>query len=335
MSFFELQHIFVVFPPGAGGNFLSTIIKKIIDNSLSAIELSSNGNAHANSLTNINFNETLSCGIIFNFPSFQSFDDKFNFYKQKIEQISDQPNTPCVAWTHDFSNIELYQKLYPNSKIIAITQRTTEEQFIVTVQQELKNRLESTGIVFLDDTEHKKHWKAKFKKYFSLITNIKDVELIDYVADNLGEANLSTIHKFVTIEMMLRYYSFDFSKSSNSLFEYCFSHRSLDDPNFNVDAFYNVTFSIGRRIDDFIDYTNVLELPFALIKEKNVREILTILENLFKRLLTLEEKTFVINEFDNYYKKQEQHLLEDFKFYYSNLKQEFVKEITRLKNDIA
>ena len=46
MTVFDLEHIFIVFAPGAGGNFISGLLVNLITNKLSQLDISSTGSAH-------------------------------------------------------------------------------------------------------------------------------------------------------------------------------------------------------------------------------------------------------------------------------------------------
>ena len=137
---FDLNHIFVLFPPGGSGNFISSLIRNLITRDLSLIPLSPTGNAHA--FSNIESDSIFACGRLGNTPYFDIEEDKLKFYRESISQKYSKVTNPIVTWSHDYSNLETYKVLFPNSKILAITQTTKKERIIQLVLHNLKNKMD-------------------------------------------------------------------------------------------------------------------------------------------------------------------------------------------------
>lgn len=120
-SFFDLPHIFVVFPLGASGNFIANIITRTFNRNFLDLQLSSTGNAHANSTSKLDSSDVISCGLRYKMPMFNSFEEKLEHYKTEIEKKHCADTDIKITWSHDFSNIPLYKTLFPNCKILAVT----------------------------------------------------------------------------------------------------------------------------------------------------------------------------------------------------------------------
>jgi len=141
-TIFDSEHIFVVFHQGAGGNFVSSILRNIVNNCLENISITTSGSAHPEIDLKILGKDFLSFGTL---PDdqlkFDSIEQKENFYISNIKKEYADNINKQIIWSHDFGNIPLYKKYFPNAKILVITQETVQEKIAVTCMNLLKTIL--------------------------------------------------------------------------------------------------------------------------------------------------------------------------------------------------
>lgn len=129
-EFYQQPHVFVVFRPGSAGNLISTIVYNLINNSTTELKMSSSGDAHENNIVKRKRNNadhfSLGSGILDTDIKFLSVEEKLTYYKHLID-LHPYESRPYVTWTHDFTNIDLYRVLFPNCKIIEITNDSVYE----------------------------------------------------------------------------------------------------------------------------------------------------------------------------------------------------------------
>jgi len=140
-DFFKQPHIFVVFFPGSSGNLISSMLDSLITPRESVI-ISTSGHAHNNSINERKKKGTdfLSMGSgIVSKMQFASNEEKLNYYKEKILQSDYDASKRYVTWSHDYSNIPLYNSLFPNAKILTISSNTLRERLIAMLLKVNKN----------------------------------------------------------------------------------------------------------------------------------------------------------------------------------------------------
>jgi hypothetical protein len=326
MSFFDLPHIFVVFPPGGSGNFLNQLIRKLINFEFDELSFSETGNSHERALLNHTDNEILSCGIRYNIPEFASQEDKIDFYTKKINTIFFDKTNPQVGWTHDYSNIDIYKKIYPNSKILVVTQWNTAEKLAVLIQQELKNRLDPAGFVFVDDTFYKSLWEVVFFKILKKATGLRD-DLIFKIISDKDNPEYFPIVAFITIKMMLSFYQFDpYQDNSKDVLNNCIVNRFDSDKNFDPNIMYDVVYGVGRQYKDYIT-EDCVQLPYTIIMKNDYISLLTTLESVMDCKFTSHQVSYVRDTLDSYFNKQNNILMSDPLKYLSDLKMEFASAL--------
>lgn len=141
---FTLDHVFVVFPPGAGGNFLAGLIDSLIKGNLDTLNMSSSGSAH-----NVSGLTSIALGSSREENMNLSDEERKAKYISLIESEFPSP-IRSVAWSHDFTNIPLYKELFPNSKTLCITALTEEEKLLTLLQHINKIILTDESDVPLD-----------------------------------------------------------------------------------------------------------------------------------------------------------------------------------------
>ena len=80
MSIFDLEHIFIVFHPGAGGNFIASLLEKVVRKDVSSINIGTTGTAHTVNDRKIAGTDYLSFGTeVYEQSNFNSENDRINF----------------------------------------------------------------------------------------------------------------------------------------------------------------------------------------------------------------------------------------------------------------
>ena len=84
MSIFDLEHIFIVFHPGAGGNFIASLLENIVNDNHNPIKIGSAGTAHSANTRKIDGVDYLSFGTeIHEQAEFENQQSRINFYIDK------------------------------------------------------------------------------------------------------------------------------------------------------------------------------------------------------------------------------------------------------------
>lgn len=311
---FSIEHYFVVFHPGAGGNFLTGLIKKLISGEYSPLHVSTTGSSHT-TIQIKNTNLDLSCGtFVDDLPTFDSVEDKVSYYRQ---QFSTSPiSTSQVSWTHDFTNIPVYRQLFPNSKVLVVTQESMTEKFVITILQELKNILDpsvNSVVTKEKNQEYVERWK---KRAFEEISLISSNEVAEKIVNDRFNVDYRSIVEYVTLKRAMRYYQLS---------------RFLDYPNLSsVDTVNYVLWpNIGNTrtpylpydiigpYSDFVD-SDCVKLPYEFIRTNNSEKLVSTLSELLGTL-NAEQVDFVTDTLTSYYSNQKREVLEDPIGYYSSL----------------
>jgi hypothetical protein len=179
-------------------------MSKILSNNLDQLAISASGSSHTTVSTKNNGLD-LSCGtFIDDQPQFDSFADKVLFYRNKfsISTIT----TPQVSWTHDFTNIPIYRELFPNSKILVVTQESSQEKLAITILQQLKNTLDpnvNSAVTAHNREQYESRWK---ESAINKITEmIGDKTIATMIAEDKFNVQYKSIITYVTLLRMIGY----------------------------------------------------------------------------------------------------------------------------------
>lgn len=337
MSFFDLPHIFVVFPPGASGNFITNLLQKTLYKTFDDIALSSTGNAHANSTSKLDFTDVMSFGLRYGVPSFNSVEEKFDYYKKEIIKKHSNDTDIKVSWTHDFSNIPLYKELFPNCKILAVTHDSNKEKLTVLIQQELKNRLDPAGFLFIQGDTYDEQFKTGLR--LALMSGLKShqQDLAHEISNNFKDPKYKDIITFMAIRIMLKFYAQEHLVDSSipprvDYLSNCTIPRFVSDPTHIRKKDENISFIVGPSYSSFLT-DDCLLMPYSVIMNNDIDAFLKIVKHILGITLDNEQENFVRHNFKVYYDKQSCGLLIDPVEYYNNLRDKFRQQLmTLLKN---
>ena len=306
-SIFDLPHKFIIFHPGAGGNFIFNLVSKIHYNIESDVVLSSSGHAHAESIKKMERRDYLDCGMRYQ-SQFNTPEEKLTYYK---DLITDQYQTvdcqPEVVWTHDFSNIPLYRNLFPNCRILVITQESVKEKLVITLLQQLKNRLDSTPPAFVDeDFFNNQTWISKCVKNLTLKFGEQYKDIVAHVLKNRKRPEYFPIVAYATFRTMLKYYKLihhideSFVKKKdivNCVIETIPEHKH---------APYKIVNPYRHYIDNECSV-----LPYRAILENKPDELADRISSLLDNRLDQHWKDFIQRNLKTYLDAQDQFLLND------------------------
>ncbi len=311
-----LPHCFIVFHPGTAGNFVATIVKNLVNNSLVNVKTNLTGSSHYSTVfEKINNIDYLACGTFFyENNKFNSFNEKLEFHKNRINQI---PITSVqINWTHDFTNIPLYKILFPKAKILVITQETIEEKLISTILQVHKNFLDK-DVLSPIDTDIKNAQEKRWEKWaLPAISNIlsgNNKELSTTIIQDRHNPNYRDLIEYVTIYGRMKYYNL-LQYLNDPPYEKDFANTVLypvyDDP--------SKKYVIGNDYDYYID--NCTKIPYKTIINNDSVTFLKHIED-FIGEVNSQQKDYIIENFNQYYNAQNKNIFINPKQYLLDLRQ--------------
>ena len=307
---FDLPHIFIVFQPGAGGNFVAGIISKLFNSDSSELHIANNGSSHTTIDRKIAGTDYLSFGTLFDDQlRFPSQEKRLAYYLKNIEKL--EITTPQVIWSHDFTNIPLYQKFFPNSKTLVITQNSNLEKLVAIFMNVTKNLVDPTHTPPFPPEQ----WIHVNKHLdYILETGLSTVgDRCKYIVKNKFDISYQNIVKFVHIKQMLKVYGV------LHLVDNTFSEtKDLT----NVVSFWTPGDSTtlehtGINYDSYIN-KNCKQLPYSYLIEGRCDLLIDAIEYLVTDL-NANKCAFIKMQFTKYRDAQDQLMLTNPYEYYSDL----------------
>ena len=295
-NIFDLPHVFVVFAPGAGGNFIAGVLKKLIDNNLNELAFTSTGSPHTTVQEKQKGIDYMSFGT-FNFTQqeFTNQEARINYY---LNRIKESECVRQVAWSHDFTNIPLYQKYFPNSKVIVITQTTLNEKLLVSYLHVIRNILDKNVITAFDP----KTWEHIRKLW---IDSCEDDLL------KLTDKNVTGILYNTKYQNLLEYISINKTLSHYSLIEYVNDNSVTDG---------NQPMRFDRKLYEIKPSDGCIELSFNDIFTYNTENILLTFAKALNTKLSFEQVEYISKNFLRFKTNQNQLMIADPIKYYTELK---------------
>lgn len=296
MTVFDLEHIFIVFAPGAGGNFISGLLDNLITNKLSQLDISSTGSSHTLMAKKAGSQDHISLGTFTSErKNFESDSHRIEYYTSKILDI----DSPQIVWTHDYQNINDYSNLFPNSKILVITAETEQERLAVTFMYCVKNMLdEHVATPHPEKRLHVwKYWNWLLKTELS--TLIPEHKVSEALAD-------TDIIKYLHIDRMMKTFR---------IMNYCNLPEPTKESTLNLNPY-----DMDKYLND-----RCIILPYRYLVENDVETLVDVIS----KLLTVDEsrKNYIVKMFDYYRNKQHLPMLEDPLTFLEQLKTTFDEKI--------
>lgn len=314
MQIFDLEHIFIVFHPGSGGNFIASTIEKIITNQDDSIIVTKQGNAHSKIDRKITGTDYLSLGTeVAEQSDFITQEERIGYYLDKIKTEYSNVTTPQIVWSHDFTNIPLYKKIFPNSKTIVITQNSDKEKVAVVLMHVMKNILD-TNVINPVTTDRMK----QISMLWDYAINAELTNLIgsDKVKDLKKDSKLMM---YISFKKMLQYYGLLHTVEN--------TERQLDVVN---NVLYPSTISPGKLPyimgSAYKTYSvGCVTIPYSYMMDNTPNMLVDMINQVLD--LNGRQKESIIKNYHHYRDLQVQDILSDPIKYYTDLKQEALKEI--------
>jgi hypothetical protein len=306
MNGFELAHTFVVFRPGAAGSFLSGLLATLYSNNFDDLIFSKKGNAHAELPATSRISPLLCCGRLPELePVFNDFESKVKYYRELIEA---DPYTyfrtyePSVTCTHIFANIPLYKVLFPNSKIIVITDNTIEEKAATLLMLTIKFFLEKAdGPAMSYSSSLRLAWIAEQTERILTYIGYQYTDITDIIANNMYEPSFSSILLYFSLKA-----DFDIFKSGINR-----SWRNLPLP----------------------DLTDCVTLPYSCIMKGNSEVFLRIIQSIHDIKFTDTQKQYALRNFTNYHLLQDANIMKDPIEFFNKLEDKVIVQLSHMIAD--
>jgi hypothetical protein len=313
-SIFNLPHIFIVFNPGSGGNFLAGIFNRLLNSNLQDINIAKDGSSHTLVSSKVAGTDFLSFGTLLeDHEPFKFEEEREQFYLTKIEQHYSDLNEPQIIWTHDFTNIPLYRKHFKNAKIFVVTNNSIQEQMTTIIMNISKTLLGTHAAIPLSTDV----WERSLERWrdgcmYELSNLVGADQAKNILVDRLNPDN-KNILEYVSIKLFFRFYrlweDFESKTNTHSLFNNVL-YPVKDSP---------MPYRIGKTLNSYIDNDCVV-LPYSYLANNDVEMLTGAITSIMKRELTSEESSFIAIEFNKYRGAQDQVLLADPIQYFKELK---------------
>jgi len=329
-SIFEYDHHFVVFHPGCGGNFVTRLISKLKEQDLEDINVSNTGSCHVLS-SKSNEEDYISFGsVVSEQEKFNSYNERVDFYCKHIEQLERKSHT---TWTHDFTNIPLYNKFFPNSKILVITSQDQTEKLASLFMHITKTFFDPNPIVPFSD----ERWSGAVGRVKLICTKelidclgFQHRKEIEKIVNDWFNPEYNNFLKYFTYKLFTKYYALnqyldDYSERRNDLVNYVLYPFST-----NAVAQTGRSFNVGKHYNDYID-NNCLIIPYRTFINCDVKFFTEQILKFFDNKLSTDEINFVKKSFLDYVEKQNKKILLSPKSYYYEIQQSALLDLEQLK----
>lgn len=319
---FSLRHYFIVFHPGAGGNFLAGLIDKLMSNNLSKLDISSTGSSHT--IPNIISNKVDLPRATFVRPLSLAHNRlaKISDVRQQFTQLNIKK--PIVSCTHDFTNIPIYRHLFPNAKILVVTQESLAEKLTITILQQLKNILDP-NVNSAIPKDRRNLALDRWKEYaeYKITKLFDDKELAKTIIDDRFNPKYKDIVTYVTLVRMFEYYKLlgDDPDVVNYVLLPTVGHHVLL-PTVGHETGQQEPFKVIAPYSDYIDEECVV-VPYDVIRLNNGDQLIEAFATLFGQM-DVAKKDFIKYTLDNYNAKQNQQVLHNPMQYINDLKNKIV-----------
>jgi hypothetical protein len=329
-SVFDLPHIFVVFAPGSGGNFIAGLLNNITNGNLKSLEIAANGSSHTVIYNKQTVGDSISFGThIEELSLFGSTEDKEQYYLDRIRDEYVNITGPLVTWTHIYSNIALYKKHFKNSKIIVIQTDTIEEKLTCIFMHVTKVLIDNNVKIPISTTAWKMLVERLEKGCKLELSQILRPSEIDTIVSNRFDPEYKDIADFTVMRIMLRYFGMlgtvdNINYIEHNIFDYMVYPRTP--PN----VLYNIFYTIGHEVSEYTKDADVI-LPYSYLVDNNINVLIKQITLLLSRELTNTETDFVVSSFNKYRAAQDHNILTNPVEFYRQKKikaEDFISKLT-------
>jgi len=314
MNIFEIDHVFITFAPGAGGNFIAGLLDKINSGLLSELVISSSGSSHVVNNGKIDGGDSISFGSN---PEenakFPTVDAREAYYLDRIVREYPDP-TKIITWTHDFTNLPLYKKHFDASRSLVITTHKTNEKLVSIL-------MHVTKVILSDESDipiPKDLWvqlKARLKMYIStrLENVLKTPVNIDHIFNNRCGVYSDLVFYLSTVALL----------NYGGLYDVL---KLIEEP---VDIAPN---NRNSNIRELISHNADVILPYSYLIDNNVDLLQDTVSKVFNKRLSNEEVEFIRTTFNTYRVKQNTEILTDPLSYFTTRKYKAIEIAKQIKS---
>lgn len=316
-TIFELPHIFVVFTPGAGGNFVSGLLNRIITGEFEPIKVEPNGSSHTVIYNKQTAGDSLSFGThVEEHSVFTSEEEIENHYINRIKSEYVNVVSPIVTWTHNYSNIRLYKKYFKNAKILVIHPMTIEDKLTCAFMHITKVLLDSKTKVPITQQAWER-LTGKLEKFFKLeLRRLVGVQRAEKIASDKNNIEHKDIVDYTVTKIMLRYFGIlgtvdTVEYIEHTMFDTILYHSKSPNP--------NIVYSVGEKLTVYIEDADSV-LPYSYISTDNLNLLVEKLELVLGRTLEIFEVAYIRVEYTKYRAAQDRIILTEPVRFYKSLK---------------
>jgi len=313
---FDLDHVFVTFAPGSGGNFITALMNRIVSGDISSLPINQNGSFHILDNGKREGKDSISFGSS---PEenklFTSDEQRAEHYIKLISEEYKEPKR-IVTWSHDYTNLPLYKKYFPKCRTLAITVYTPEEKLMSMMMQVNKVVLTSEKDIAIPLSL----W-YRLKNRLKLLINKKikqmygDDEDFSFVFERRFEPEYADIVFYYSTLLLLQYASLT---DALNLIKEPFGFAQV-----NTIPYKKIIKDNSDSILSFYDLTY------------NTKNSTKVYSETLNRPMSNDENAYLKYAFEYYHNMQDKFLLENPVQYFFNRKEKAMDAIRDLKLDIV
>jgi hypothetical protein len=317
ISIFDQPHIFIVFSPGSGGNFISGIVNEISSSTLRSLEIAASGSSHTVLGDKSEGTDYLSFGTLMEeHDSFLTEEARESFYIDNINQKYSTFSRPEIVWTHDYTNIPLYRKYFKNARILVITNDTLNEKLLSIFMLSKKTILCKDVKLPVTQGLWEYIWKGwQIYCFQQLSPTVGEEHAKKMLRDRFNPDYLNILH-YYTVRMFLTFH--------NML------HLVEDIPEqeilFDL-VFYPMRLRYGNKLNSYIDEDCVV-LPYSYLSNNDCDQLIDKISALLNQELTNDEIEYIKISFEKYRSSQGELLLSDPVGFYNQLKHSVINSLS-------
>jgi hypothetical protein len=330
-SFFDLGHIFIVFGPGAGGNFIAGLLDKLIKKEFTKLDIGIGGSSHTVSKNKHMNGDSLSFGTISDEQvEFASQIERENYYIQRIHEEYADIETPQITWTHDFTNIPIYKKYFKNCRILTITHDSYASRLTSVYMHVTKVFFNPDFIIPIKEPYKSIHfdiWEHTCKS--ALVPSLGIDIATDIFNKRITDQYAKDIITYISLRAISNYYG---------LLEYSQGVVSSKPCRYDFALYPNKD---NNRLHDigenYCDYENESDatLTYSYLINNRPTMLLDAIEKILQKTLSVEEENFILTEYRNYRAFQNQDILLEPLKYYRDAEKTALAHIEKLKHHYA
>jgi hypothetical protein len=317
-TIFDLNHIFIVFGMGSGGNFIAGVLDKLIKKDLTRLDVSSTGSSHTISTDKKRTGgDSLSFGTVPDeHVEFETLEIREQHYLSKIQEEYENVNSPQITWTHDYTNIPLYKKYFKNSRILTITHDSYESR-LTSVCMHVTKVLFDPNIVLPIREPYLSYQLTRWRH--KCINEMSGVVGIDLAEDIFNKHTTEEYAKHI-----LKYFGLRLAIMDAGLFGFTEGIETNEHCRYDYALYPNndkfLPYTMCENNYDYVKESDAI-LSYSYLINNQPDMLIESIENIFQRPLSEEEQNFVLTEYKMYRQAQNKDILKNPIKYYRDIKE--------------